>query len=1206
MIKKYSLALSLGLFIGGNAMASEQQDKEEGKLLFNASFPKGTELLSIGYMGAQCDAVDFAKRFNLKLSFTGVGNCIGQTEGIGTATTSIYWPEIFNRTEAQVTDDILEKLQGPCDLIFISMNPLWSKYAPEVRNKILSKVKSGSILLIFSPEKAFLDGLNQELFQKLPAQTELFKALDKDDKFNPEIYRYGKGSIVISTQEIDYRYGFLFKMKNDYIYYEYQMARIARLSKSLLVQSQDLVKTAIATRTSLALDLLEGSKSKLQLALYDAEGNKEADIEQALDSTCETLSCKLPELPNGRHYLFAKIFDTDNQAIDWVASWIEVDNEADMESAVLDKTVVEKDEELALAITTKGNLINPEVSLSVTDTFGRLVLALPRMGMKSPVKFKVPALSCTVVNTITARLYSGGRLVDARNINFMIPANSRRKDFYFLAWNSAMGDSRRHTMTYAALAKAGVDGLANIPPVEASARSSALGNLLAIPYTTRFHGMTLDGHLFNDKWISDTEKTTRDTVSFFKPYGAFAFTLGDENYVSGFSANGRFVNSPIIWDAFQNYLKNIYASLEGLNKEWKSGYKKWKEISFTKESELLKRHGNPAAWVDFRNFVSNRFIQLQKDMRNIIKEQCPESFVGWDGAEQYSAYDGYNWLAYSTEFDLNNVYAFSLTEGGFSNKLFNGLCVSSFSQKDNLRGSWMNGIDAVYGPEYQPWNMFFNGFNSVWWWEANFVGSEPDALGVDLKPHGVFGSLAKYVEEIKAGPATLLKHARAVKSPVAVHYSVNNWYASSLSSGVGEHINNIGVNQNLWFLKEKPGHYIKATEDYKDMWRDASSNGHYASASSNALYLLRDLGLDPVAIADKQIEAGDLKNFQVLVLPYVEALSGKEVAAIRDFVADGGAVIADYRCAIRDEHCKFRISPALDDMFGIVQPDSFEVLKRRRNTVIEATVGARISSALFSITFSHPDLKLSGGKAYGVNDDGSPSFIVNSFGKGKTLYCNFDLYSYYNDRLNQQETKMRELFAGFLLDSSGLCMEPRVRLKNKHLASQFRLYKFIDGPALYAGLSRDYTAPNSQTETLAIPFDREGHIYEVRTKTYLGYGKSTEFTLPPGGVALFAILPSKPSIPKITGPSSSLAGTRVEFSLEAKTATAQPTTLVVSVYAPDGQKLDYLGKALYLPGGQSFFTLPLALNAQPGTWTLIADDAVSGLKAEHKILVKVQ
>ena len=89
--------------------------------------------------------------------------------------------------------------------------------------------------------------------------------------------------------------------------------------------------------------------------------------------------------------------------------------------------------------------------------------------------------------------------------------------------------------------------------------------------------------------------------------------------------------------------------------------------------------------------------------------------------------------------------------------------------------------------------------------------------------------------------------------------------------------------------------------------------------------VLEDLGLqyDFISYLDVEEETVKLnKKFKVIILPKTVCLSDKEAQALKEFVYDGGILIADYLCGIMDQHGRGREKGILDDLFGIVRNES--------------------------------------------------------------------------------------------------------------------------------------------------------------------------------------------------------------------------------------------------------------------------------------------
>ncbi|MHC4917933.1 MAG: hypothetical protein ACYTGB_20870, partial [Planctomycetota bacterium] len=107
--------------------------------------------------------------------------------------------------------------------------------------------------------------------------------------------------------------------------------------------------------------------------------------------------------------------------------------------------------------------------------------------------------------------------------------------------------------------------------------------------------------------------------------------------------------------------------------------------------------------------------------------------------------------------------------------------------------------------------------------------------------------------------------------------------------------------------------------------------------------LLEDRGLRPVFVTDAQIAAGELaeRGIKVLVLPRSIAISAPAAAAMREFVAGGGTLVADSFAGRMDEHCRERDVGVLDDLFGVkrLAGDGYYASSQRASLDYDAPAG---------------------------------------------------------------------------------------------------------------------------------------------------------------------------------------------------------------------------------------------------------------------------
>ncbi len=178
---------------------------------------------------------------------------------------------------------------------------------------------------------------------------------------------------------------------------------------------------------------------------------------------------------------------------------------------------------------------------------------------------------------------------------------------------------------------------------------------------------------------------------------------------------------------------------------------------------------------------------------------------------------------------------------------------------------------------------------------------------------------------------------------------------------------------------------------------DASEDDHNR-ASYGCYKALNHAHIAVDFITECQIGEGILKQYKVLYIPHVMVMSRKIAACIREFVANGGAVWADGRCAYLDEHIFLRdMIPGhgLDEVFGCQEADF--VASRTPDFRLGALRGYLHRQYLTPTT----------GEVL-VEENGKALVVRNSFGKGETLlagsYITFEL-----QRLGSDEATMNAM-----------------------------------------------------------------------------------------------------------------------------------------------------------------------------------------------------
>jgi hypothetical protein len=91
----------------------------------------------------------------------------------------------------------------------------------------------------------------------------------------------------------------------------------------------------------------------------------------------------------------------------------------------------------------------------------------------------------------------------------------------------------------------------------------------------------------------------------------------------------------------------------------------------------------------------------------------------------------------------------------------------------------------------------------------------------------------------------------------------------------------------------------------------------FRQSATGALETLIYAGRPVESIPEIRLSAPLLEQFDSLVLPEVDVLSDTHVALIREWVRNGGTLVASYKCGLLDEHFQTRSNFPLADVFGV-------------------------------------------------------------------------------------------------------------------------------------------------------------------------------------------------------------------------------------------------------------------------------------------------
>jgi hypothetical protein len=614
--------------------------------------------------------------------------------------------------------------------------------------------------------------------------------------------------------------------------------------------------------------------------------------------------------------------------------------------------------------------------------------------------------------------------------------------------------------------------------------------------------------------------------------------------------------SPDCQRGFRDWLRKSYSSLKNLNKSWHTYYKNWNQVVAMTSAEARK-HSSFAPWVDHRTFNDwNRADALKTLVRGIHKTApgIPFSFSGTQETNPWNAWDWYRLMPYL---------------GALSS--YNGeqtIQHRSFAAGKFLQFPWI-GYDRPFAVIHQQLlRDLMNGATGVCIYSNTFY-INPDYTLPDRGQE-----LRKCLDFYKGGIAEAIMDSEFPASPVAFLYSPP-------SQKVAWIINRASLQK---------------------------------SSIGGMKFLLRDLALNYDYVASgKLTEDGSVPpKYKLLYLPASAALSDREAAALKKFVAEGGILVADMLAGLYDQHGTLRTSPVLNDIFGIAC----------RGKIVEGAqlvsngssfVGLSVNALNLKVTLAETGITLSSAKALAFlksNGKKSPAVLVNSYGKGFGIYFGASLPSVIGNWQEMcyfpQTKKQFSLIKKFI---SEICkraaITPEVKISGiqaaKILLRQQNQMRFL---AVSRNVEQSANLPMQGKALSEVALSRSYHIYDLHGKNkYLGYGKSFKYLFLRNGQYLFALLPYKPEKLQIQ---TSVNGkvVRLQLQLLADENISANHIFQVKLFFPSGKENTAYTQLVFGKKGfgQHEFVLPDEMS--PGTWRIEARDVLTGISSCTEISKK--
>jgi hypothetical protein len=608
-------------------------------------------------------------------------------------------------------------------------------------------------------------------------------------------------------------------------------------------------------------------------------------------------------------------------------------------------------------------------------------------------------------------------------------------------------------------------------------------------------------------WLQRIHDRLVDAARFWSPYRPIYYSLGDESGIADLSAFWDFDFSDESLIPMRRWLAGRYGTLAALNRQWGTNFSSWDLVMPMTTSEAMKRSDdNFSAWADFKEWMDICYAKALKMGTDAVHSVDPDAYVGIGGG-QMPGWGGYDYARVTQALTAIEPY-----DIGANIEIIRSLdpriavVTTAFA-----KGPW---------EKHRVWYELLHGNRGLVIWDDKneFVGKDGpvNARGHEVQP---------YYTELRKGIGALLINSQRVADPIAIHYS----QASMRTEWMLQHrgLGDAWVNRTA-STERKDNDFLRARES----WR----------------LLIEDQGLQYNFVSYLQVEAGELlrRGYRVLVLPHSNSLSAAEASAIREFVSQGGTVIADSEPGLFDEHSRRLPVGQLHDL------------------------------------------------PWGE--------------RGRAMLVKADVLNYHQHRLTGKEGPVHQLM-GDLLRESRVRPEFAVTDDAGHAVVGVETHLFRNGAVYLVGLASnpqlrvDELGPpefksNERFEkprTVKLRLPAEMYVYDVRAAKALGKRKEIAVALDPYEPTIYAASPVAIPELRVAAPARVRRGQTGQIALSFGTRSPAAThVLHIDVVDPSGKIMPCYSDNLLAAGGRSLKLLPVAANDATGKWEVRVRDLLSG------------
>ncbi len=679
------------------------------------------------------------------------------------------------------------------------------------------------------------------------------------------------------------------------------------------------------------------------------------------------------------------------------------------------------------------------------------------------------------------------------------------------------------------------------------------------------------------------------------------YSLASEPSATRLACAADFDFSPVALTEFQRWLeRDVYGTLPALNTSWGTSFGAWNEVQpmTTDEARFRLTDGvmSFAPWTDFREFQDHQFAKILRDGGDYLRRYDSTAKTGITGAMGPFAFGGWDWSRLSSALDVVECY-----DIGGARSLW----------RDLAPGKPALAMVPVPGPaDDKPemlaettrtlWNLALEGGSrGVVLWDSGADSNRTVSGLIDTEGRATAAAqaLSTQLKTLSGETGTILANVHRLDDGVGILYSPSSIRVT-------------------WLLEAERLHGNKWLESWG---RDSSAERRESPQlrlRESWCKLLDDAGIAWRFVSSAQLEKKEFlkKDFGIktLILPRTLCISDLEVDTLKQFVQNGGHLVADACCGHFDEHGRTRKKPALDEIFGVdtsgeplaAEPmNPLEVLKAPQDWKADEI---KDLAPVFS-----DKVKPAGKFTFNGDYRGAPYLAAT----GNAVFLNLDLTDYLRWRLHPDLPRAavtRDAVVRAALQdrrnewidaaATKLPVGTRLVWLGTGGASPAKILALIRNPQARVnelGTEKEGNWAFEKPEPFTLVLKNEmiaRHLYPAAAADAdKAPVKKIEGTLEPSAPFIVALSPAAVAAPTLSLTEKAAPGAPIEIKIAA--AVAGPHIYTVRIAGPDGADRPFYSVTLPTLDGQALRTLVTAQNDAPGAWVVTVRDIIGGAEA---------